>query len=156
MAVNLAPLPELYPISGIRLGTTKASIRKPDRRDLVVIECVPGTQAAAVFTRNRFCAAPVTVAREHLAQSAPRALVINTGFANAGTGSEGLADARATCAALAEIIGCKPQEVLPFSTGVIGERLPLGRLLAGFPGCLATLSEHGWHEAAHGLALSYS
>ena len=151
MAVNLAPLPELHTIAGIRLGTTKASIRKPDRRDLVIIECAPGTQAAAVFTRNRFCAAPVTVAREHLTRSAPRALVINTGFANAGTGNDGLADARDTCAALSKEIGCTPQEILPFSTGVIGERLPLDRLVAGLPDCLAALSEQGWQEAAHGI-----
>lgn len=101
MAVNLPPLPELHPVAGIRLGTARAGIRKPDRRDLVVIDCTPGTQAAAVFTQNRFCAAPVIVAREHLSKSPPRALVINTGFANAGTGVEGLRDARETCAALA-------------------------------------------------------
>ena len=87
MAVNLPPLPELYPVPGIRLGTSRAQIRKKDRRDLVVIECAPGTQAAAVFTQNRFCAAPVTVAREHLGQTARWALLINTGFANAGTGA---------------------------------------------------------------------
>jgi glutamate N-acetyltransferase/amino-acid N-acetyltransferase len=103
MAVNLPPLPELHPVPGIRLGTTRAQIRKKDRRDLVVIECAPGTQAAAVFTQNRFCAAPVTVAREHLAQTAPRALLINTGFANAGTGPEGMDDAHRSCAALATI-----------------------------------------------------
>ena len=94
MPVNLPPLPELQPVSGIRLGTTTANLRKKDRRDLVVIECAPGTQVAAVFTRNRFCAAPVTVAREHLSMRAPRALIINTGFANAGTGVQGLEDAK--------------------------------------------------------------
>ena len=151
MAVNLPPLPELYPVPGIRLGTSRAQLRKKDRRDLVVIECVPGTQVAAVFTQNRFCAAPVTVAREHLGQTAPRALLINTGFANAGTGPEGLDDARRSCAALATIMGCTPQAVLPFSTGVIGERLPLERLVAGLPDCLSAMSDRGWAEAAHGI-----
>jgi glutamate N-acetyltransferase / amino-acid N-acetyltransferase len=151
MAVNLPPLPELHPVAGIRLGTARAGIRKPDRRDLVVVECAPGTRAAAVFTRNRFCAAPVTVAREHLAQSAPRALVINTGFANAGTGADGLADARATCTAAAGLFGCVPQAILPFSTGVIGERLPVERLAAGLPAAIAALGETGWSEAAHGI-----
>ncbi len=151
MAVGLHGLPELHPVSGIRLGTARAGIRKPDRRDLVVIECVPGTRAAAVFTKNRFCAAPVVVAREHLSKTAPRALLINTGFANAGTGASGEADARACCEALARELKCAPQEVLPFSTGVIGERLPVERLVAGLPGCLAGLGEPGWGEAAHGI-----
>lgn len=151
MAVNLPPLPELYPVPGIRLGTARAQIRKKDRRDLVVIECAPGTQAVAVFTQNRFCAAPVTVARDHLGQAAPRALLINTGFANAGTGQEGMDDAQQSCAALAAILGCAPQAVLPFSTGVIGERLPLQRLIAGLPGCLGAMSDGGWAEAAHGI-----
>jgi glutamate N-acetyltransferase/amino-acid N-acetyltransferase len=151
MAVNLPPLPALHPVVGIRLGTAAASLRKKDRRDLVVMECSPGTTAAAVFTRNRFCAAPVQVAREHLSQGAPRALVINTGFANAGTGSNGYQDAQATCRTLAGLLGCAPHEVLPFSTGVIGERLPLERLVAGLPDCLARLGEDGWAEAAHGI-----
>jgi len=151
MAVNLPPLPELHPVPGVRLGTARAQIRKKDRRDLVVIECSPGTQAAAVFTQNRFCAAPVTVAREHLGQTAPRALLINTGFANAGTGPEGLGDARRSCAVLAAIMDCEPQAVLPFSTGVIGERLPVERLIAGLPDCHGNLSENGWAEAAHGI-----
>jgi glutamate N-acetyltransferase/amino-acid N-acetyltransferase len=151
MAVNLPPLPELHPVPGIRLGTTAASIRKKDRRDLVVIECRPGTTAAAVFTKNRFCAAPVIVAREHLATSAPRALVINTGFANAGTGEPGLADARVICGELATRIGCNPQQVLPFSTGVIGERIPVDRVVAGLPDCMEALNESGWVDAAHGI-----
>src|SRR4030067_2987789 len=100
MAVGLKELPVLHLVPGIRLGTTAAGIRKKDRRDLVVIECAPGTQAAATFTQNRFCAAPATVAREHLAQHAPRALLINTGFANARTGAPGPGGARAWCAAL--------------------------------------------------------
>jgi len=151
MPVNLPPLPELHPVPGIRLGTTRAQIRKKDRRDLVVIECTPGTTAVAVFTKNRFCAAPVSVAREYLSQTAPRALLINTGFANAGTGSGGMNDARRSCAELAVCLGCAPNEVLPFSTGVIGERLPIDKLVAGLPGSLGALSESGWEEAAHGI-----
>jgi len=151
MPVNLPPLPELLAIAGIRLGTACANIRKKDKRDLVVIECAPGTQAAAVFTRNRFCAAPVVIAREHLSQQAPRALVINTGFANAGTGNEGLEDAYASCSALARLLECDASEILPFSTGVIGERLPVDRLMAGLPHCLTALTETGWTEAAHGI-----
>lgn len=151
MAVNLPPLSDLYPVPGIRLGTTKAQIRKPDRRDLVLIECVPGSQAAAVFTQNRFCAAPVTVAQEHLAERMPRALIVNTGCANAGTGVEGLSDARRSCAALAAALGCAEREILPFSTGVIGERLPVDRLIEGLPGAIRALAEDGWSEAAHGI-----
>ncbi len=152
MAVGLTGLPVLHPVPGIRLGTARAGIRKPERRDLVVIECAPGTRATAVFTRNRFCAAPVVVARAHLARSdQPRALLINTGYANAGTGEAGVADALACCAALAERLGCRREAVLPFSTGVIGERLPVERVQAGIPACLAALDEHSWAEAAHGI-----
>ncbi len=151
MAVNLPPLSTLHPVPGIRLGTARATLRKPDRRDLVVIECAPGTTSAAVFTRNRFCAAPVSVARAHLAQAAPRALVINTGYANAGTGARGVDDAQASCRALSGLLGCQPQEILPFSTGVIGERLPLERLVAGLPDCVARLDAAGWTDAAHGI-----
>lgn len=152
MAVGLKELPVLHPVPGIRLGTARAGIRKPGRRDLVVIECAPGTHAAAVFTRNRCCAAPVTIARAHLTRCpTPRALLINTGYANAGTGETGLKDAQECCLRLAEHLGCRPEEVLPFSTGVIGERLPVDRLLAGLPACLASLSEHGWAQAAEGI-----
>ncbi|MBI3571329.1 MAG: bifunctional glutamate N-acetyltransferase/amino-acid acetyltransferase ArgJ [Gammaproteobacteria bacterium] len=151
MAVGLHGLPVLFPVPGIRLGTTAAGIRKKDRRDLVAIECAPGTQAAATFTQNRFCAAPIMVAREHLAKSAPRALLINTGFANAGTGEPGIEDARACCTALAGQLGCESAEILPFSTGVIGERLPRERIVAGLPSCLASLDQNGWAEAAHGI-----
>ncbi len=151
MPVGLTTVPVLHPVPGIRLGTAQTHIRKPDRRDLVVIECAPGTRAAAVFTKNRFCAAPVMVAREHLGKSAPRALLVNTGFANAGTGEPGLADARASCAALARVLKCQSHEILPFSTGVIGERLPLDRLTAGLPACVAALKESGWGEAAQGI-----
>ena len=138
-------------VAGIRLGTARAGIKYPDRRDLVVVELAAGTQAAAVFTRNAFCAAPVTVARAHLAAASPRYLVINTGNANAGTGRQGLADAEASCRSLAERTGCRSEEVLPFSTGVIGEPLPLFRLVTGLPEALATLRPDGWAEAAAGI-----
>ncbi|MHB8551644.1 MAG: bifunctional glutamate N-acetyltransferase/amino-acid acetyltransferase ArgJ [Acidiferrobacterales bacterium] len=151
MAVNLPPLAELLPVSGIRLGTAMAGIRKKDRRDLVVIECAPGTRAAAVFTQNRFCAAPVLVAREHLGVAQPRALVVNTGYANAGTGEPGRLDAVACCEELAQRIGVHRTEVLPFSTGVIGERFPLERITAGLAGCIETLDERGWAAAANGI-----
>ena len=151
MPVGLRELPPLDSVPGIRLGTTAAGIRKPDRPDLVVIECAPGTNVTAVFTRNRFCAAPVTVARDHLETAPPRALLINTGFANAGTGPHGLEDARACCAALAGQLGCRTKEILPFSTGIIGERLPVSRIVAGLPGCLMNLNENGWADAARGI-----
>ena len=151
MPVGLRELPPLDSVPGIRLGTTAAGIRKPDRPDLVVIECAPGTNVTAVFTRNRFCAAPVTVARDHLETAPPRALLINTGFANAGTGPFGLEDARACCAALAGQLGCRTKEILPFSTGIIGERLPVSRIVAGLPGCLMNLNENGWADAARGI-----
>ncbi len=139
------------PVTGIRLGVARAGIKYPDRRDLVLLETAPGTVCAAVFTRNAFCAAPVIVAREHLNAAAPRYLVINTGNANAGTGESGLIDARATCQAVADLLGCRPQEVLPFSTGVIGEPLPLARLVAGLPSAFADLRAEGWEDAAHGI-----
>lgn len=142
---------EPFKVAGIRIGVTRAGIKYPDRRDVVVMEAVAGTQAAAVFTQNAFCAAPVRVARTHLAAAAPRYLVINTGNANAGTGVQGLTDAETTCRALAEQTGCRPEEVLPFSTGVIGEPLPVERLVASLPAALATLQADGWLEAAHGI-----
>ncbi|MHB8454159.1 MAG: bifunctional glutamate N-acetyltransferase/amino-acid acetyltransferase ArgJ [Acidiferrobacterales bacterium] len=151
MAVNLPPLPRLSPVSGIRLGTAMAGIRKKNRRDLVVIECAPGTLAAAVFTQNRFCAAPVLIAREHLGAASPRALLINTGCANAGTGTPGMDDALACCEGLARNMGLKLNEILPFSTGVIGERLSVERIVAGLPECIGALDESGWAEAALGI-----
>ena len=138
-------------VAGVRLGVVCAGIRYPDRRDLVVIELAAGTQAAAVFTRNAFCAAPVTVARAHLATANPRYLLINTGNANAGTGQQGLVDAEASCRALAEQTDCQSEEVLPFSTGVIGELLPLSRLVAGLPAALAALRPDSWADAAAGI-----
>ncbi|GIX27591.1 MAG: arginine biosynthesis bifunctional protein ArgJ [Burkholderiales bacterium] len=153
MAVNLSR-PEagsLWPVAGVRLGAAQAGIKKPGRYDLLLIELAPGSEVAAVFTRNRFCAAPVTVAREHLASGSIRALVVNTGNANAGTGGEGIRRARETCAAAARLLGCAPEQVLPFSTGVIMEPLPLERLVEGLPRCAASLTPDGWLLAAEAI-----
>ncbi|MDR2925644.1 MAG: bifunctional glutamate N-acetyltransferase/amino-acid acetyltransferase ArgJ [Azoarcus sp.] len=153
MAVNLkTPNPaDLLPVPGIRLGVAQAGIRKANRNDLTVIELVPGSRVSGTFTQNRFCAAPVTVCREHIQREGIRALVINTGSANAGTGEQGLKDARATCAALAGILGIDAHQVLPFSTGVILEPLPMDRLLAGLPCAVADLRADGWFDAAHAI-----
>ena len=151
MAVGYPRLPELLPVAGIRWGVTQAGVRYKNRRDLVVMELAPGSTVAAAFTRNAFCAAPVTVAREHLAKAAPRYLLINTGNANAGTGAPGLAAARECCAGLAGLTGIGPEQILPFSTGVIGEPLPVERIVAGLPAALAALDAGGWAEAAHGI-----
>ncbi|WP_374586129.1 bifunctional glutamate N-acetyltransferase/amino-acid acetyltransferase ArgJ [Ideonella dechloratans] len=154
MPVNLqAPVPEqLHPVAGVRLGIAEAGVRKAHRKDLVVIELAEGSAVAGVFTQNRYCAAPVQVCREHLAAGAAvRALVINTGNANAGTGADGLARARRTAAALAAQVGVQPQQVLPFSTGVIMETLPVERIEAGLPAALADLSASNWGRAAEGI-----
>lgn len=151
MAVGFTGLPDMLPVRGLRLGTACAGIKKPGRRDLVVLALDEGAQCAGVFTRNAFCAAPVVVAKAHLAQGQPRLLLVNTGNANAGTGEAGLSDARQSCAALAQLAGCLPEQVLPFSTGVIGERLPLERIVAGMPAALETLREDGWEDAAWGI-----
>ena len=151
MAVGLSQLPTLYPVKGIRLATGSAGIKYKDRLDLVVIEIAPGAQAAGVFTRNRFCAAPVIVARKHIAETPPRALLINADNANAGTGDLGIGDALACCDALAEQLGCRGQEVAPFSTGVIGERLPREAIIDVLPACLEQLAESGWGDAAYGI-----
>lgn len=158
MAVNLAvPLEqELLAVSGVELGWAEAGIRKPGRKDLLLVRLAPGAQVAAVFTRNRFCAAPVQLARAHLAQlqargATVRALVVNTGCANAGTGAAGLEAARATCAAVGAALGCAPDEVLPFSTGVIMEPLPVARLVAGLPAAQARLRLDAWLPAAEAI-----
>lgn len=154
MPVNFtAPDPaSLLPVPGVRLGVTMAGVRKANRRDLSVIALDEGAAVAGVFTTNRFCAAPVQVCREHLAAgSAIRALLINTGNANAGTGADGLARARQTCQALAERLGCRPEQVLPFSTGVIMETLPVDRIVAGLPAALEALKADHWAEAAAGI-----
>jgi len=151
MAVGGKVLPPLGAIPGVRAGTAMAGIRKADRRDLVVIQCDPGTTAAAVFTQSHFAAAPVIVAKAHLAQTEPRALMINTGVANAATGELGRQDAIACCEALARQLGCRTEEILPFSTGVIGERLPTAALIAGLPAAVANGRGEGWLDAAYGI-----
>ncbi len=154
MPVNYTPpTPEqLLPVPGVALGTAPARVKSWSRDDLLLMSLAPGTQAAGIFTRNRFCAAPVTVCREHLARQAPfRALVINAGNANAGTGARGLADARTICAAVAAAIDCAPEEVLPFSTGVIMEPLPVDRIVTALPACRAALAETGWFAAVHAI-----
>jgi glutamate N-acetyltransferase/amino-acid N-acetyltransferase len=139
------------PIRGLRLGCTAAGIRYQGRNDLVAIALPPGSTCTAVFTRNAFCAAPVVVAREHLACTAPRYLVINSGNANAGTGDPGLAAARESCRLVAAAAGCSPEQVLPFSTGVIGEPLPVERIGAAATALLADLAEDGWERAADAI-----
>jgi glutamate N-acetyltransferase/amino-acid N-acetyltransferase len=140
-----------HPVPGVRLGTAAAGIRYPDRQDLLLIEIPVGATCAAVFTRNAFCAAPVVVARRHVAAAAPRYLLVNSGNANAGTGHRGLTDAIASCEALAQLTGCALEEVLPFSTGVIGEHLPVDRLAAALPAALAALRVDGWEGAARAI-----
>lgn len=151
MAIGEAPLPEFYPVAGVRLGIAAAGIKKPGREDLVILELAAGSQVAAVFTRNRFCAAPVLVAREHLQSGAPRYLLINTGNANAGNGDQGMTDARRCCEALSRAASVSSQQVLPFSTGVIGEPLPVAAIESGIPEALASLGEHHWARAAAGI-----
>lgn len=148
MAVGLTPPTAVHPIAGIRLGCAAAGIRKSGKDDLLLIEVADGATAAAVFTRNQFCAAPVVVAREHLARGAPRALLINAGNANAGTGEAGLAAARRSCEAVAKQLGCEPYQVLPFSTGVIGEPLPVERIEQALPRTLAQRGADQWLTAA--------
>jgi glutamate N-acetyltransferase/amino-acid N-acetyltransferase len=150
MAVNLSP-PDpasLLPVPGIELGVAMAGIRKEGRKDLLVMRLAPGTAVAGVFTRNRFCAAPVTIARKHLRNSV-RALVVNTGNANAGTGADGIARAMSVCEALAGHVGCDAREILPFSTGVIMEPLPAEKIVAALPRAL--LSQDDWRSAAEAI-----
>jgi glutamate N-acetyltransferase/amino-acid N-acetyltransferase len=153
MAVNLqAPDPaSLLPVSGLRLGTAAAGIRKVGRSDLLVISLPEGASVAGVFTRNRFCAAPVQIAKSHLAAGSIAALVVNTGCANAGTGDSGIRAARDTCKGVASHLGIKLEQVLPFSTGVIMEPLPVARILAALPLCISSLSEGNWLAAAQSI-----
>src|SRR5712664_1321474 len=151
MAVNLSPpKPEdLLPVKGVKLGVAEAGIRKAGRKDLLLMTLAEGTRVAGVFTQNRFFAAPVQVAKEHLASGRSlRAFIVNTGNANAGTGKEGLARAKASCGEAARLLGCDSRQVLPFSTGVIMEPLPLERIVAGLPACVADLCEDNWARAA--------
>ena len=158
MAVNLVATPAeaLYPIAGVRWGITEAGIRKANRKDLAVLLLDEGASVGAVFTQNRFCAAPVQICREHLAKNAGqshgiRAMLINTGNANAGTGDDGLARAHASCIALARELNLAPEQILPFSTGVIMEPLPHDRIAAGLPAAIADASEDHWGRAAEAI-----
>ena len=154
MPVNLsAPNPaSLLPVKGVELGFAEAHIRKPNRKDLLVMRLAPGSRVAGVFTQNRFCAAPVLLCKEHLAANKGiRALLVNTGNANAGTGEDGLMRARRTCEALAGLLNIADNQVLPFSTGVIMEALPVDRVVAGLPACVANLTENNWANAAEAI-----
>ena len=152
MAVGSGELPELVPVEGVRIAVGSAGIKRPGRKDLVLFEIAEGASTAAVFTQNRFCAAPVQVARQHLHAGSPRYLLLNTGNANAGTGQRGLAAAVRSCEALAEVTGCAAHQILPFSTGVIGETLPLAKIEAALPSLPDLLAADNWLAAATGIS----
>ncbi|MFZ3322086.1 MAG: bifunctional glutamate N-acetyltransferase/amino-acid acetyltransferase ArgJ [Usitatibacter sp.] len=154
MAVNLEPPrpQDLLAVPGVRLGIARATIRKPNRKDLLLVALDEGSRVAGVFTRNRFAAAPVLVCRDHLGDKDPiRAIVVNTGVANAGTGIPGIEAAKATCAAAASLLDIGNSQVLPLSTGVIMEPLPVDRIKAGLPACVADLSPDNWASAAEAI-----
>ena len=154
MPVNLsAPqASSLLPVKGVQLGFAEANIRKQNRKDLLVIQLDEGSKVAGVFTKNQFCAAPVTLCKQHLLESkAIRALVVNTGNANAGTGESGMQHAVKTCEALANLLNLAPNQILPFSTGVILEPLPVDKLIAGLPTCVSGLKEDNWLNAAEAI-----
>ena len=153
MSVNLSvpQAGDLHPVAGVRIGVTEAGIRKANRKDLTVVLIDAGSSVAGVFTQNRFCAAPVQVCREHLRHGDIRAMVINTGNANAGTGQDGLVRAKSTCIAMARHLNLAPEQILPFSTGVIMESLPVERIEAGLPAALADASADHWLRAAEGI-----
>lgn len=151
MAVGDVTMPQMHVVKGVKIGSAEAYVRYQNRRDLVIFEFAEGSNVAGVFTQNAFCAAPVHVCKAHLQLGSPRYLVINTGNANAGTGKIGMANAEATCAKLAELAGVSATEILPFSTGVIGEQLPLARLLMGLQPALNTLKDDAWFDAATGI-----
>lgn len=144
-------LPPIHPVSGVYLGATAAKIKKNGKTDLVIIELMEGTKTAATFTTNAACAAPVTLAKTHLKMKQPRAFLINSGNANAATGEAGLVNARQTCQWLADELGCALEEVLPFSTGVIGEPLPIQKIQQGLPDALANRSIDAWPQAMAGI-----
>ncbi|WP_251961986.1 bifunctional glutamate N-acetyltransferase/amino-acid acetyltransferase ArgJ [Pseudomonas sp. Marseille-Q5299] len=150
MAVGLGPLPTLHPVPGFELGIASAGIKRPGRKDVVVMRCAEGSSVAGVFTLNAFCAAPVILAKQRV-QGTVRYLLTNTGNANAGTGAPGLAAAERTCAKLAELAGVPAESVLPFSTGVIGEPLPVEKIEGALQAALDNLSEKNWAEAATGI-----
>lgn len=151
MATGNPGFPAMHAVSGFKLGTTSAGIKTPGRPDLVVMEIADGSTVAGLFTQNAFCAAPVTLCKQHLNQAKPRYFLTNTGNANAGTGEQGMADAQQSCETLAAATGLAANQVLPFSTGVIGEPLPMDKLLTAIPNALSNLSEQAWAEAAEGI-----
>jgi glutamate N-acetyltransferase/amino-acid N-acetyltransferase len=154
MPVHLSPPnpADLYPVAGVRIGVAEAGVRKANRKDLTVVLLDEGAAVAGVFTQNRFCAAPVQICRQHLATGqGVRAILVNTGNANAGTGDDGFARAQATCVALAEQLKVAPEQILPFSTGVIMEPLPVDRIIAGLPAALADAQPNHWARAAEGI-----
>ncbi|WP_180042886.1 MULTISPECIES: bifunctional glutamate N-acetyltransferase/amino-acid acetyltransferase ArgJ [unclassified Acinetobacter] len=151
MAVGDLTMPQMHVVKGVKIGSAEAYVRYQNRRDLVIFEFAEGSNVAGVFTQNAFCAAPVHVCKVHLQVGNPRYLVINTGNANAGTGKIGMANAQAACAKLAELAGVAASEILPFSTGVIGEQLPIERLMNGLQPALDSLKEDAWLDAATGI-----
>jgi glutamate N-acetyltransferase/amino-acid N-acetyltransferase len=151
MAVGEYPFPSMHPVAGVKLTAVCAGIKRQNRRDVVLFELAEGSAVAGVFTKNAFCAAPVTLCKAHLAAAPIRYLVINSGNANACTGEQGLRDAKATCEAIAQQTGVKPEQVLPFSTGVIGEPLPVAKIIAAIPEALANATEQGWTDAGAGI-----
>jgi glutamate N-acetyltransferase/amino-acid N-acetyltransferase len=151
MAVGEYPFPPMHPVKGVKLTSVSAGIKKIGRKDVVLFSLAEGSKVAGVFTQNAFCAAPVTVCREHLSKAEIRYLVINSGNANACTGEQGIADAKATCAQIASLTGVKTEQVLPFSTGVIGEPLPLDKILSVLPEAVQAANEQGWEDAGRGI-----
>jgi len=151
MVVGYTPPDELTPVPGVRLAAVSAGIKYAERPDLVVMELDAESTVAGVFTKNAFCAAPVQIARRHLAATSPRFFLVNSGNANAGTGKAGEDASLACCKALADMAGCTPEQVLPFSTGVIGEPLPVTRIVTSFPDAIDRLEEAGWLDAARGI-----
>ncbi len=151
MAVGLEVLKNYHPVNGIRIGIAQAGIKYDGRNDLVIFELAEGSRVSGVFTLNSFCAAPVQICKKHLAEAGARYLVINTGNANAGTGPQGMDDAISTCQQLGQLTGVNANQILPFSTGVIGEPLPMDKLLAGLSPALENLSDNVWPTAAEGI-----
>jgi glutamate N-acetyltransferase/amino-acid N-acetyltransferase len=151
MAVGEVTFPKMWPVAGVKIGSSAAYIRYRNRRDLVIFAVAEGSSVAGVFTQSAFAAAPVVLSKQHLSENSARYLIINTGNANAATGQIGLHNAQSTCAKLAELTATTANQVLPFSTGVIGEQLPIERLLAGIQPALEQLSLEGWEAAAHGI-----
>jgi glutamate N-acetyltransferase / amino-acid N-acetyltransferase len=151
MAVGEYPFPKMHPVKGVKLTSVSAGIKRVGRKDVVLFSLAEGSNVAGVFTQNAFCAAPVTVCKEHLSKAAIRFLVINSGNANACTGTQGIADAKATCAEIAKLAGVSADQVLPFSTGVIGEPLPLQKIIPVLPEAINSAHENGWEEAGTGI-----